>query len=90
MERLEQHFESHKVTADGQRRALFLSWVGPEIYNLIKKLVPDANPADLTFIDLKKKVAEFFESKVNITAARFKFFRTNKSPSNRTCNGLRS
>uniref|UniRef100_A0A915IY67 Uncharacterized protein n=1 Tax=Romanomermis culicivorax TaxID=13658 RepID=A0A915IY67_ROMCU len=29
---LNQHFEAHKVIDDGQRRAFFLSWVGPEIF----------------------------------------------------------
>ena len=71
-ERLEQYFIANDVAA-AKQKAVFLSVIGAETYDLLKNIIAPDKPIDKDFVFLKTKLSQHFKPKPIITFERFKF-----------------
>lgn len=51
-----------------------IGFCGADLYKIIKSCIAPTKVTDITYIDMKKKLKEYFEPKLNKTAERFKFY----------------
>ena len=72
-ERLEMYFVVNKVTEAEMKKALFLTVIGPELYQLMRSLTSPGKPTDKTFYELMTLVKEHLNPKPNIIVERYKF-----------------
>lgn len=74
-----QHFAAYNILGDVQK-SYFFSWVGVDILRICIKLFPHTQPETVPFVDLIAALDKHFDSQVLVAAARYKFFRTKRQP----------
>ena len=71
LERLEFYFIANDITDDGKKKAMFLTSVGPDTYNLIRDLCTPGKPSDKSFADICKLVHDHLNPEPNILKGTF-------------------
>lgn len=74
VDQLNQHFYAYNVVTDDQKKAFFLSWSGPELYELIRNLFAGKKVEEESFAVLIAKLTVHFADKTHVLAARYGFF----------------
>ncbi|XP_050339840.1 uncharacterized protein K02A2.6-like [Bactrocera neohumeralis] len=75
LEQLSQHFMAYSVSSPDKQKSFFLSWVGMELFELLKNLFGVATLQSQTYTQLTDKLTEHFQSKRHVVAARYEFFK---------------
>ncbi|XP_054742683.1 uncharacterized protein K02A2.6-like [Anastrepha obliqua] len=73
LEQLKQHFSAYAVIDANKQKSFFLSWLGSDAYETLKKLVGVDELQKQTFNELSAKLTEFYKEKVHVVAARYEF-----------------
>ncbi|XP_036338618.1 uncharacterized protein K02A2.6-like [Rhagoletis pomonella] len=73
LEQLKQHFSAYAVIDANKQKSFFLSWLGNDAYETLKKLVGVDELQKQTFLELSGKLTEFYKEKVHVVAARYEF-----------------
>lgn len=74
-ERLEFYFEANMIRSEAQKRAIFLTIVGDETYEIIRSLVTPLSPRDVNFTELMVTLNNHFNPKPNEIVQRYKFYK---------------
>ena len=80
IDRLEFYYQAMDVTDADKKRAVLLSTVGEQTYNLVRSLSAPAKPGTKTFDQICEMLATHFEPQVNLTLQRYKFSSCNRKP----------
>ena len=72
-ERLEEYFIANDIESADKKKAILLSVVGAETYQLIRSLVAPAKPKEKTFDELVKLVREHHQPIPSAIVQRYKF-----------------
>ena len=80
LQRLNQHIIAHGVVDADKKKAYFLSWVGPETYELINKLFSASELDEASFGDVTGKLDEHFKQSLHELAASYTFYQCNMKP----------
>ena len=72
-ERLEEYFIANDIESSDKKKAILLSVVGAETYQLIRSLVAPAKPKEKTFDELVKLVQEHHQPILSAIVQRYKF-----------------
>ena len=72
-ERLEEYFIANEIESANRKKAILLSVVGAETYQLIRSLVAPAKPKEKSFEDLVKVVQEHHQPIPSAIVQRYKF-----------------
>ena len=81
---LNQHIIAHGVVDSDRKKAYFLSWVGPETYELINKLFSASELNAASFDDVTGKLDEHFKQSLHEQAASYQFYQCKMKPG-QTC-----
>ncbi len=79
-ERLVQFFIANSITVNEKKRAVFLSVVGAETFNVLRRLVSPEKPGDKSLADLLQKLEDHFSPKPSEIVERFKFHKSFRKP----------
>ena len=80
LQRLNQHIIAHGVVDADKKKAYFLSWVGPEIYELINKPFSASELDAASFDDVTGKLDEHFKQSLHELAASYTFYQCKMKP----------
>ncbi|KAL7725183.1 hypothetical protein ACLKA6_017339 [Drosophila palustris] len=75
LQQLSQHFVAYDVLAAEKQKAYFLSWVGTDVFELVKNLFGSENLDQQTYAQITEKLTEHYKEKRHIVAARYEFFK---------------
>ncbi|KAL7724906.1 hypothetical protein ACLKA6_020042 [Drosophila palustris] len=75
LQQLSQHFVAYAVLAADKQKAYFLSWVGTNVFELVKNLFGSENLDQQTYAQITEKLTEHYKEKGHIVAARYEFFK---------------
>lgn len=75
LEQLKQHFSAYTVSSAEKQKSFFLSWIGTEMFDLLKNLFGTSDLNDQTFSALTGKLTEHFTISHHIVASRYEFFK---------------
>ncbi|XP_046802727.1 uncharacterized protein K02A2.6-like [Lucilia cuprina] len=75
LQQLKQHFLAYTVSSPEKQKSFFLSWIGTEMFDLLKNLFGSSNLELQTFSMLTEKLTEHFKVSHHIVAARYEFFK---------------
>ncbi|XP_053968274.1 uncharacterized protein K02A2.6-like [Anastrepha ludens] len=73
LEQLKQHFSAYAVIDANKQKSFFLSWLGSDAYETLKKLFGVDELQKQTINELSAKLTEFYKEKVHVVAARYEF-----------------
>lgn len=73
IERMDSLIALNAIEATEQMR-FCIGFCGADLYKVIKSCIAPAKVTDTTYVDMKKKLKEYYEPKLNKTAERFKFY----------------
>lgn len=76
LQQLNQHFSAYAVSQPEKQKSFFLSWIGTELFELLKNLFGSSNLDNKTFSELTGKLTEHFKIYHHIVAARYEFFKS--------------
>ena len=79
-ERLEEYFIANEIESANRKKAILLSVVGAETYQLIRSLVAPAKPKEKSFEDLVKLVQEHHQPISSAIVQRYKFNSRTQKP----------
>lgn len=54
----------NEATPESNKRAIFLTEIGPGVYDTVKNLLAPAKPKDTSLKDILKKLTEHYDSKL--------------------------
>ncbi|XP_036340020.1 uncharacterized protein K02A2.6-like [Rhagoletis pomonella] len=74
-QQLTQHFLAYSVGDEEKKKAYFLSWIGSDVYELLKNLFGTDILLTFSYKQLIDKLTEQFQMKRHIVAARYDFFK---------------
>ena len=60
-ERLEHYFVANEIDSAEKRKAILLSYCGPQTYQLVKNLLAPEKPSDKTYTEIVGLVAQWHE-----------------------------
>lgn len=63
----------YAVIAAEKQKSIFLSWIGIEMFELLKPLFGSSSLKNKTFAELTSKLTEHFKVSPHIVAARYEF-----------------
>ncbi|KAL7724915.1 hypothetical protein ACLKA6_020051 [Drosophila palustris] len=75
LQQLSQHFVAYSVLTAEKQKAYFLSWVGTDVFELVKNLFGSENLDQQTYAQITEKLTEHYKEKRHIVAARYEFFK---------------
>lgn len=73
-DRLEFFFEANRIANDAQKRAIFLTSVGQETYEIVRTLVAPLSPRNVDFQAILTHLNTHFNTTANEVVQRFKFY----------------
>lgn len=79
-ERFEFYFEANRIVSDAQKRAIFLTIVGDETYEIIRSLVTPLSPRDVDFHEIIERLDAHFNPTPNEIVQRYQFYKRSQSP----------
>ena len=77
-DRLDQYFEANEITDDGRQRAILISVVGPETYQLIARLLAPKKPKEATLKEIYDAMQEHTCPKPSAIVERTKFYNSSR------------
>ncbi|XP_030368972.1 uncharacterized protein K02A2.6-like [Scaptodrosophila lebanonensis] len=81
LQQLSQHFQAYSVNDVEKQKAYFLSWIGADVFELLKNLFGSEDLLTYTYTQLIGKLTEHFQFKRHVVAARYEFFKREMKPS---------
>lgn len=72
-ERLQEYFTANEIESADKKKAILLSVVGAEIYQLIRSLVAPDKPTEKNFNQLVELVQQHYQPTPSVIVQRFKF-----------------
>ena len=73
MQQMTQHFSAYSVTSEEKKKAFFLTWIGSETFELLKKLYGTNDLGTHTYEEMVKKLSEHFQEQIHVVSARYNF-----------------
>ena len=80
MERMEHFFIANGIDSAEQKRAVFLSVIGPSTYKTLRNLVSPEKPGEKTYEDLVAALSKHFKPAPSEIVDRFKFHSRSRKP----------
>lgn len=74
-ERLEFYFQANSIVNDQIKRAIFLTSVGEETYDLVRSLFTPLAPKDIEFTEIIEKLDVHFNPTPNEIVRRYQFYK---------------
>lgn len=73
VERIELYFEAKNITEESKQRAIFLTKIDAETYNIVRKVCAPKKPKEIALKDIIEKMQKYVKPKVNQTVLRQRF-----------------